>query len=359
MTLHFAYAVPSKGYTGRLRRVVCDKLQQLGLSICPFGYRSKPDTSWWPKQSPYENTKNIFQKLSFAIPTKLYDFREQVACQISSEDIFLGHPFFPCCPGRKGVTELSINQAVRPRIFALISPIHCDIKIGTNHINRDYLNAIDRLLPHSDILFAIMGQYWWDQWPSSPFAHWIPKMVRLDMAIDTVYFPRVKNRFNPPGKRGYLYIGRNDPMKGTDFLSELLLRLGSFRCGWIGSGSDIPGIPRISMPRALTPEFMRRVAEDFDFFITTGIADPNPTTILESMAWGFPVICTPQSGYYACSYRQNVYHDDIPKSLEILKDWQFAEENKLMQIADEASLVVEKEYTWDKFVTTILRRFKE
>jgi glycosyltransferase involved in cell wall biosynthesis len=211
------------------------------------------------------------------------------------------------------------------------------------------------LLERADILFAIMGEYWWDQWPSCAFADWIPKMVRLDMAVDIAHFPRVKARFNPPGKRGYLYIGRNDPMKGTDFLSELLLRLGSFRCGWIGSGSNIPGIPRISMPRALTPEFMRRVAEDFDFFITTGIADPNPTTILESMAWGFPVVCTPQSGYYECSYRKNIYHDDFNRSVEVLRALQFADKSDLHKMSNDARNVVENEYTWKRFVGTISR----
>jgi len=358
MKCHFVYAVPRQKLKEKLLHRFCRKLQQFGVPISPFGDRSRPNVSLWPIKSPFENTKHIFHGLSSLMPTLLYDISEKVRCRFSSDDIFLGHPSFPYRPGGKGVTELSLEQSSRPKVVALISPLHCDVNIQTNHINRPYLEEVGRLLEHADILFAIMGQYWWDQWPSSPFAHWIPKMVRLDMAIDTVYFPRVKNRFNPPGKRGYLYIGRNDLMKGTKFLSELLRSLGNFRCGWIGSGSNIPGIPRLSMPRALTPEFMRRIAEDFDFFITTGIADPNPTTILESMSWGFPVICTPQSGYYACSYRQNVYHDDIPKSLKVLKELQFAEESKLMQIADQARLAVEKKYTWDNFVSTILKSFE-
>jgi glycosyltransferase involved in cell wall biosynthesis len=184
----------------------------------------------------------------------------------------------------------------------------------------------------------------------------MPKMVRLDMALDTRYFPLVKSRFNPPGKRGYLYIGRNDPMKGTGFLSKLLLRLGNFRCGWIGSGSNIPGIPRISMPQPLTPEFMQRIAEDFDFFITTGIADPNPTTILESMAWGLPVICTPQSGYYETTYRLNIFHDDFDRSLEVLRQVQFADEDYLKNMTEQARNVVVQQYTWDCFVGTICKK---
>lgn len=285
--------------------------------------------------------------------TYLYHLHEKVKIKFKPDDIFLGHPYFPYVEGRKGVTELSIIQKDRPRIFALISPLHCNIAINTHHINKLYLDAVNKLIPETDILFAIMGQYWGDQWKSSPYAHWAPKMVRLDMAIDTKDFPRVKTKLNPPGKRRFLYIGSNDPIKGTGMLTKLFSGEENFQAGWIGSGPEIPGISRISPARPLTLEFMQKIAERFDFFITTGIADPNPTTILESMAWGFPVICTPQSGYYETPYLRNVYHDDIPRSLEVLKELQYAREEDLMAMANEARAVVETEYTWDKFISTI------
>ena len=293
--------------------------------------------------------------MSSLMPTLLYDLREQVRCKFSSGDVFLGHPSFPYQPGKKGVTELSLEQSSRPKVFALISPLHCNVDIQTGHINRPYLEAVGRLLERADILFAIMGQYWWDRWSESPFAHWLPKMVRLDMAVDTNLFPRVKKKFNPPGKRGYLYIGRNDPMKGTDFLSSLFAAAGDYPRGWIGSGPEIPGVTRISDNRPLTPDFMKKVADNFDFFVNASAADPNPTTILESMAWGFPVICTPQSGYYETSYRKNIYLDDLNRSVSVLREMQFADETMLCGIADEARSVVERQYTWDIFVERICK----
>jgi glycosyltransferase involved in cell wall biosynthesis len=95
------------------------------------------------------------------------------------------------------------------------------------------------------------------------------------------------------------------------------------------------------------------MAERFDFFITTGIADPNPTTILESMAWGFPVICTPQSGYYETAYLRNVHHEDMGRSVATLRELQFAPEEDLRQMADEARKAAETDYNWEKFVSTI------
>ena len=356
MKCHFVYSVPATGYGRRLRRRVFLGLQRFGSRLCWFGDRDNPDMRLWPRRSPYENTRHIFLGLSRRVPAVLYALDEQVRCDFSAADIFLGHPRFPAEGGKMGVTELSIDQTPRPRIFALISPLHCDTSIGTTHINKAYLDAVDRLLPRADVLFAIMGEYWWDQWPNSPYAHWMDKMVRLDMAIDTTYFPRVKRRFNPPGKRGFLYIGRNDPMKGTDFLSKLAHHTHDCRWGWIGSGSEIDGIPRLSGPRPLTPDYLSQLAEEFDFFINTSVADPNPTTILESMAWGFPVICTAQSGYYETSYRRNIYLADLERSIGVLRELQTVDEASLHGMADEARRVVDDYYMWDRFTGCICSR---
>jgi glycosyltransferase involved in cell wall biosynthesis len=110
---------------------------------------------------------------------------------------------------------------------------------------------------------------------------------------------------------------------------------------------------RISGARRLTPAYMSHVAQDFDFFISPSAADPNPTTILESMAWGFPVVCTPQSGYYETSYRKNIDRTDMDRSVDVLRQLQYAEEGELLRMADEARQVVEQDYTWDLFVDRI------
>lgn len=354
MRCHFVYSVPINGQISvKVIRKIKITLQNMGLPISIIGPRENLSTQLWPNRSPFSITKTLYERLAEKLPTLLYHLSEKVKINFSTDDIFLGHPMFPFVSGVSRVTELALSQSPRPRTLALISPLHCNLEVPTSHINHSYLKALDRLVPKADVLFAIMGQYWWDQWDNSPFAHWKEKMIRLDMAVDTEFFPRIKNYFNKPSKRGFLYIGRNDPMKGIPLLSKLMTEMKEFPCGWIGAGPDIPGVPRVSPPRTLTPDFMKEVSQNFDFFITTGVADPNPTTILESMAWGFPVICTPQSGYYETTYLRNVYHDDIAKSLETLRELQFAPEEELKRMADDARISVETNYSWDKFISTI------
>ena len=327
----------------------------------PFGLLSSrqpktDDFKSWPIQSPSENTRNLYCALSKKMPTLLYHLTERVRCRFKPEDVFLGHPYFPHAEGGCGVTELALREKVRPRKIALITPLHCDTKIKTEHINKEFLDDVDKLLPSADMLFAIMGEYWWDRWDLSPYAHWKSKMVRLDMAVDVQRYPRIKKSFSAPGKRGYLYIGNSsDPRKGVDFLSQLMSQLKDYPKGWIGSGPDIPDVPRISNNCSLTPEFMAEISKQYDFFISPARADPNPTTILESMAWGFPVICTPQSGYYETDYRKNIYLDDIAESVAVLNELQYDDEQKLMSMADKARETVVADYSWDKFTSTVMR----
>ena len=55
-------------------------------------------------------------------------------------------------------------------------------------------------------------------------------------------------------------------MKGIDLLSKLLSEVGDHPRGWLGSGPDIPGVPNVSQGVPLSPDFMRSIAEKFDFW---------------------------------------------------------------------------------------------
>lgn len=361
MKCHFVYSVPMHMNSSLVARVERKIRKIMNDNCIPVGLISNrqptlDDFKTWPIQSPSENTRHLYLALSKKMPTLLYHLTEKVHCHFQSEDVFLGHPYFPHVEGKYGVTELALKNRIRPKKVALITPLHCDVEIKTDHINKEFLEDVNKLLPASDVLFGIMGHYWWDKWDYSPYSHWKSKMVRLDMAVDAQRYPRIKKSFNPKGKRGYLYIGNSsDPRKGVDFLSRLMKQFGDYPKGWIGSGPDIPNVPKISDSRQLTPEFMAEVGNKYDFFISPSKADPNPTTILESMAWGFPVVCTPQSGYYETDYRRNIYLDDIAGSVNVLNELQYDDEQKLIFMADKAREKVVVDYNWDKFTSTVIQ----
>ncbi len=357
--IHFVYSVP--GYRrntlfGRIVNSIRTRLFLKGYSVNIVGCR-RPDEeilNKWPVQSPFENTKNTYKALSKVATTEIYHLTERKEINFSSNDIFIGHPYFPFTGDEKGITEYTVYGKKRPKTLGLITPLHCNTVLETSHINKTYLDHVNKLVEKADILFGIMGEYWWNEWDNSPYAHWKSKMVRLDMAVDTNYYPIVKTKFNPRGIRKFLYIGNNNPNKGISFLEKLAGNTGKDNYGWIGSGSDIKGVNRIAHSANLKSEYMKEIASKYDFFISTSVADANPTTILESMAWGFPVVCTPQSGYYKTDYRFNIHPEDFNESVNTLNKLQLMPEDKLIAISKKARKVVETKYTWERFTSTVV-----
>jgi len=357
--IHFVYSVPSykrKTFIGQAFHSVRTRLFLKGFNVNIVGSRQPQNNilGLWPVQSPFENTKNIYKALSKHAPTNLYHLTEKKLIKFHSNDVFLGHPYFPFTAFEEGVTEYAINCLHKPKTLGLITPLHCNTTLKNNHLNKAYLDHVDKLVRKADVIFGIMGEYWWDEWDKSIYAHWKSKMVRLDMAVDTKHYPFLKKKFNERGQRKFLFIGNNNPNKGISFLEKLADRFGQNNFGWIGSGDEINGVKRIAENMKLTPGYMENIARDFDFFISTSVADANPTTILESMAWGFPVVCTPQSGYYETDYRLNIHSDDLNRSVSILNKLNNMPESELITMSEKARKIVETEYTWDKFTTTII-----
>src|SRR5205085_8783763 len=176
----------------------------------------------------------------------------------------------------------------------------------------------------------------------------------VDMAVEIARFPRVKRSFNPPGRRKFLFIGNGEPYKGAHLLSQLFgLAERRHECVWIGADRELPHLDR-RPPQRLEGAAMERLAAECDVFLTMGISDANPTTILESMAWGFPVACTPQSGYYRMSEIQELSTTDMAHNLAVLERFQSAGDGELLRQADRGRHLVESKFTFERFTGTVL-----
>lgn len=338
MTVHFVYAIPRPQVGFVLRRVI----KVLDRSKLPAWYRH----GWLPGlpnplPAPGSITVNLYRYLQRRIPTVLYDLAEKGEIRLKEDDILLGHPH----PNPQTIVQQTLHRSHKCKCKALIFPIH----YGIASINEFTLPLIEQ----ADIVFGIMGPYWYDNLENSFFAPWKHKIIRVDMAVDATEYPLVKRHFNPPGRRGYLYIGSNRPEKGCEILNRTMAKLSNFPKGWIGGGPDIPNVPRIATHAHLTPEFMSSLATEYDFFINTSVSDANPTTILEAMAWGFPVACTPQSGYYKIPSIITLDTTDIEANVKALLELQYAPEEYLLQLSVTNRRLVETHYTWERFCTTV------
>jgi glycosyltransferase involved in cell wall biosynthesis len=359
---HLVYAVPQRPdrfLVERAWRRGRSMLNDLGMPVGLIGSRepTTEELDSWPARSPYTITKYLYRALARRLPTRLYHLQEHVRCGFQKDDIFIGHPYFPHANGRLGVTELAAASTVRPKRFALITPLHCDTSVQTTHLNGAFLHDVNSLVSGADVVFGIMGKYWWDRWDTSEFRHWKPKMVRLDMAIDASGYPHLKKTFNDAGTRRCFMIASSDePLKGGTLFAQIASACPDIEFGWIGDGPEIPGARRISHNRPLTAEFMRGVAARYDIFLSCSRADANPTTILEAMAWGFPVLSTLESGYYAAPYRRTVPFRDTTGFVAAVKQLQQMSSEDLRAMSDAARAVVVRDFTWDRFTGDVMRR---
>ena len=213
---------------------------------------------------------------------------------------------------------------------------------------------LDTVIPRCDLFLAICGPYWLRAIESSPMAHWRPKLRRLDLAVDRGDFPPIKLAFGDPGRRRLVYIGHQGRYKNVGYLAEIAHRLPGVDFRWIGPGSrPIPGLGSLGWQDFATTE-AKAFVSTFDFLVTVGSADANPTTILEAMAWGLIPICTPQSGYVGVPGIVNVPLGDPDAAVRIIGGWLDRPNEDLADIQRANWALLDRDYTWDRFADQVV-----
>lgn len=211
----------------------------------------------------------------------------------------------------------------------------------------------DRVLPVCDLFLAITGPYWFRRVERSPFAHWRPKMVHLDLAIDPADFPRVKRSFHPPGRRKLLYVGDAGWQKNIPYLSAIARRIAPIEVAWAGGKVGIDGVRPLGFLDFAT-DAARAVVAEHDFLVTVGRSDANPTTLLEAASWGLVPVCTPQSGYEDEPGFVNVPLDDVEAAARVLRELQACPPERLEALRAENDARLAAHFTWDRFTRQIV-----
>lgn len=289
--------------------------------------------------APQSITLQIARSLSADYNVKLYDCKERLNIHAKQGDILLGHVW--------NDPDTIVWKALADGAFEkkfIIGPY--------NHNPLGVVAAYDAV-NQCDKFFAICGDYWIETLPQSPFYDFRDKIVHLNMAIDTDDYPLVKTVFNEPGKRKFLYIGRTAPEKGTDILEQLAESVPGFKGGYLcARGGGIKGWEKLDIPKHFTPDVMRKVASEYDFFINMSRMDAQATTILEAMCWGFPVLCTRQSGYTLDNF---FYLDleDMNKNIQVINLVQYADERELKKMSMNNREKSKELYSWETFLSKL------
>jgi len=208
------------------------------------------------KASPWTIGNNLGNALAKVDDVRTYPWDQKIVASFHAGDILIGHPH-----PESGMTfERSLHH---PWVYTAIL---CPWNGETNWTARLKEFTVDER-------FYITG-------PN----HQVFDCTRLNMAIDSRLFPLRKKSFNPPGKRRFLYIGCTLPIKGTSWLCMLAERTG-YEFGHLGYGG-IVGVAQLGFHDVSDPYVQEWLCKDYDFIISTGITDANPTSLIEGGALG-------------------------------------------------------------------------
>ena len=343
--VHFVYKSPRHS---TLLGKVFDKIGLNIPALLPI-WRYGNHIEWKiPKRHPASASFNILKALKKNGPLKFYDLWEKKAASIKEGDSFIGLPL-QVYDGRSW-DDPSINCVTRRTLEkynlkgTIILPYCHDIRY-----NQSTTGLIER---HGQNLVILSGKYWTDTWDQSPIKNYVKNLLRVNMGIDPLEYPVIKKKFNPKGKRKYLYIGQAAWYKNTPQLEKIAAAIPGFEGGYISTG-EIKGWQKIASWADLTPAYMEKLAEEYDIFVNVSSADPSPATILENMCFGFAVACTPESSYdYPSLTRLHV--NDTAFNVKRLLELQNMDEVELFRRAHVNREIAIKNHNWEEIAGKIV-----
>jgi len=274
-----------------------------------------------------------------------YNYDEIKIIKPGNSDVLIGHWH----PNPLTVFRMSAQKKGWKRVLAL-APFCPDPKGWHNAFGNKIIEKCDRYL-------AITGNAWMKRLKESPFQHWEPKIIHLDLAVDRVDYPFIKVNFNPVEKRRFLYIGHTSWCKNISFLEKLAQKLPWIDFSWIGGNRSLKGLKTLGT-FDFSNQKAKNIIQEYDFLITVGSADANPTTILEAMAWGLIPVCPVQSGYEGFSGIRNISIDDTEYAVATINKLQNVSEEQLKMWQQDNLECLDNHFNWDRFCSQVLKEIE-
>lgn len=309
------------------------------------------------KYSPFTITQNLYKFFDTKFDKiHYYDWYHQDPVQkVKKDDIIIGHPNYSPQTALRQLFEYDCKAKF------MLWPFHHSF----TYINMPF----DDLVAKADKIFTITGPYWFDTMDQTPFAHWKPKAIRVDMAIDSSYFKFYKKKFNPVGERTFAYIGCDRPEKGLDILQAIFAKTPHklHVYGNVDGGNGLLKLENVIYHGwvDINQSWMKDFANQCDCFINTSRSDANPTTLLESAAIGLVTACTIESGYYSNLHPESdgvfwqVNPGDIDGTIGMMNHLNTVPQSDLLAHTKAARKVIESKYNWDNFCNTIWDEVKK
>ena len=298
--------------------------------------------------TPETIANRMYRFLEARAEVQYYNFMDfTTPPKVAPDDIILGHPH----PWPGLFIERYFKEKCKARY--LIWPLHTKIP-EINRFSISYAKQADKL-------FTISGPYWIDTLDKTEFAFMLPKIVRLDNAVDTTQdiWKLTKDKFNPKKQRGLFTMGRSAPEKGTTELFRLLSKVkcplmvaGEFNNKDLAIIKNRPDTTILGKVSWRDKQLKADIINQCDFFVNMSVSDASPTTLLENMALGLIPITTKECGYQYDSLLPFRLSDE-GFNLQSLQTAQDMDESRLKSLQAKNRNLIETVHTWDRFCNTV------
>lgn len=210
-----------------------------------------------------------------------------------------------------------------------------------NAPHRAILDAVPRFI-------ALTGPWAWEQSAGDAIlSRWRHKARPVALGFSRDLFPRTKRTFNPPGRRGFLYVGQVAEQKGVAVLLQALKPLGAL---FVIRNGEWTNSPEPSFARVdgwidnAAPEVWEQVAAECDFSLHAPLWDCQPVAPLECASRGFVPLHTPSVSFGpGTELTGAVAHDT-----EVLRWWIEAPDEELRSASDRAIAALDS-MPWSAF----------
>jgi glycosyltransferase involved in cell wall biosynthesis len=294
------------------------------------------------KSSPWSVGNHLSEKLREQFEVRVHDWDASYVIDPKPGDVLIGHPH----PRRNTVFRQSFHSSWTRRY--VICPFTT---------NPQQMYFVEPYANEADAFFAICGPVWSRRMKNSIYSHLEDKFVHLDMAINVEDWLPLERDFAPVGERRFAFIGSSLALKGTPFLEHLAARRPKQEIGWIGASSWVRSNAECIEFLDLTTEDGRHRLGEFDFVLSPGRSDANPTVLLEAMSLGLLPICTNDSGYEDSEHFYLLDYGNVEGGIELLRNLQSLTDQELLLRRNVNKSYVTK-FSWDRFTHTVLEKIE-
>lgn len=324
-----------------------------------FGVGSDTRIYDWPSPlfAPFSIAYNLSEILGEKYDVQEYDLMSNEICDIidMENEIVIGHPWAiiddhpNLLPDENSIfLKTLLNKSTDGKNFYMLIPYEGDP--GVSGWYKEYFIKYPKMK-----FIAFGGDYWVNyRWDKSPMNGIIDPntILTVNNSIDPNIYKKVKHEFSIKGQRKFLYIGRTNYPKNIKQLELIAKHYPNFQGGYIGN-DPIEGWTKISKSRSLKPSFMKKVAKEYDFFISPSAADAQVTTVMENICWGFGLAATRESGYNYDSII-NIDPNDLEYNLKQIAFIQQMEEEEIKKLVEQNQKHLRENHSWELFGNRIL-----